>query len=465
MRIIQICDSVAYGDGVGNDILSKAELFSELGYKNAIYGKHIDPRIVAAMPISELKIRPSDIVIHHYAGLTDLVEFIEKQKCTKILMYHNVTPPELVELDMRKGCMKSITQVKALGGIYDHYIGDSEFNVECLKSLGATSSGEVLPIMVEFDKSRVNRRLKTPKSPVRFLFVGRVVGNKRHEDIINIFNYYNQNINQNSQLYLPGSHETSPKYYRKIRKLVENLPSKDKIYLPGKISNKELIELYNGADVYLSMSQHEGFGIPLLEAMSFQIPVFAFDAAAVKETLGDGGILLDTNDPEIVANKINEITSNENYQKEILERQNKQLELFERESIKLKIEQLLLIWKETFIEMMEENILYGCLIDDEDEIEKNELLIKKMEEEQCNYAYRHLHSDKKYIGKLIIFMKKVVRKLLKWYIEPFCFQQTEFNRATTMSMKYILEKLEEIEDKDNTIKVLLEKIRERETLQ
>lgn len=470
MRIVEICTQVTYGDGVGNDILGKAELFRELGYSCEVYAETIDPRLKGQVqPFSRLQIRCDDIVLHHYASYTNLVEVISQFPCVRVLMYHNVTPPELVSPDMRQGCEESLAQVRKMAGKYDYYAGVSGFNLERLCEMGVTAKGDVLPILVEFDRSKVCRAEKKPGDPVNFLFVGRVVHSKMQHEIIEIFNFYFCNFNQNAELYLAGDTGASASYFEALKKQVNGLPSKTHIHFTGKISNEKLVELYNQADVFLSMSRHEGFGIPLLEAMNFQIPVFAYDAAAVKDTLGGAGILLETNNPAQIAGQINEVLCDSEGCRKLLADQTARLADFSRAAVKKNIVQLVEKWSHPQLDTPEGQAIYQRLLTaqitaklqqqaeaaackaslppmpavDIGRDGKIESQLAIMEANRENYAFRHLYSYRKVIGGLIVFCKRVVRKCLKWYLEPVCFQQTEFNNAATEATQQLFHYLHE----------------------
>lgn len=463
MRIIELCASASSGDGVGNDMLTKAKLFRELGYSCEIYANAIDPKLKGIVyPTSQLEVNPDDILLHHYAGYTELVDFVSQLECVKVLVYHNITPPELVSPDMRAGCEQGMRQIVTLAGRYDYFVGVSQYDADDLRKLGVAFHADVMPILVEVDSCKVKRKEKAAGAPVNILFVGRIVPNKKHTEIVDIFEFYYMHYNKNAELYLVGATDASPDYFNELQEKIKTLYSRKCIHITGKVSDSELQDLYNCADIYLSMSQHEGFGIPLLEAMNFQIPVLAYDSSAVKETMGGAGILLESNDSAYVAKQIDSIISDKDKSKLLIEGQNARLKRSSRMKIMEAMDFLVKKWSRPWLSSEEDRKLYkqfiatrnkNCndfnlcseekhlpVIDarDEENLEL-EALIDKMDVISENYAFRHIYSCRKMIGGLIVFCKRAIRKLLKWYIEPICFQQTDFNKAVTSTFRHMVQ--------------------------
>ena len=130
----------------------------------------------------------------------------------------------------------------------------------------------------------------------KLLFVGRISPNKRQDDLIRMLAYYRRCIDPEAILVLVGSHRDQPRYHARLRALAERLGLGGAVRFTGPVSLAQLAAYYRAASVFVSLSEHEGFGVPLLEAMHFGTPVVAFDGAAVAETLGGAGVLLGTRD-------------------------------------------------------------------------------------------------------------------------------------------------------------------------
>jgi glycosyltransferase involved in cell wall biosynthesis len=174
----------------------------------------------------------------------------------------------------------------------------------------------------------------------KVLFVGRLVPNKKFEDIILTFYYLKKSIDPQAHLLLVGSTDQMERYLAYLQALVDRLELSDVIFA-GRVSRKELIAYYDVADVYLSMSEHEGFGAPLLESMYFDLPVLAYDAAAVPETMGNAGILVTHKDHAAIAELISLIAHDDALRARILERQRERWQAFTPEALMLRLQHCL----------------------------------------------------------------------------------------------------------------------------
>jgi glycosyltransferase involved in cell wall biosynthesis len=215
----------------------------------------------------------------------------------KIMIYHNITPYNYF-LDyhriLTRECYKGRLEIRLFVDKVDMALGDSEYNRIELEQLGYQNTG-VLPLLLNLDKfdshgDPVVRRIYD-NGKWTILFVGRVIPNKKFEDVIKVFAFYKKFFNPNSQLILAGDYRGMERYYFALQDLIDRLEIQD-VHLTGHVDFQELISYFQLADVYLSMSEHEGFGVPLLEAFHNRIPVVAYKAGAVEETMNGGGVLL-----------------------------------------------------------------------------------------------------------------------------------------------------------------------------
>lgn len=308
------------GDGIGNAVISQYKMLINLGYKCDIYVINFDEKYKKlTKPIFRLKADKDDLIIDHIGGYSFYAYFVSKQPCRKVLCYHNITPPELVEGSMKKLCQKGLDQISEISGMYDFICGVSDFNLLSLKKLGERREGWVIPIPVNFPYSPEKKTNK--KSEIKFLFVGRYIENKKIEDIIRIFDYYHKIFNCNSTLTIIGNPNVSPEYTKLLEKEKKLSSCPNSINLVGRVSNDCLNKHYQDSDVYLCMSEHEGFCIPIIEAMYNKLIVFAFDSSAISDTMGGAGVLLQTRNPEQVATKIDGILKNSEFADEIREKE------------------------------------------------------------------------------------------------------------------------------------------------
>ena len=344
MEVIQVLDALDYGDGVSNDVIDKSLLIKELGYTTAIYSKYCDDRVAyARKDIKELQTNTDDIIIHHYSGYSNIIDAIRKCNCKKIFVYHNITPPEFLDGEAKKSCEKGLKQLNEIKGFYDYFVGVSDYNVSCLKDMKICKEADVLPIMVDFgDKDTVKKIKKNDIT--KFLFVGRIAQNKKIEDVIDLFDYYYNNIDCNSKLFFIGNDQYFSDYTTMLLDRVKALSSRNNIVFTGKISDELLTKHYQEADVFVCMSEHEGFCIPVLEGMFYKIPVFAYDAGAISFTMGDSGVLIKSKQYDEISKLIYLVLSNKNLKDKILEAQDTNLLRFSKNSVKEKLSELIVKW-------------------------------------------------------------------------------------------------------------------------
>ena len=174
------------------------------------------------------------------------------------------------------------------------------------------------------------------RSKVNILFTGRIAPNKKHEDVIRSFYYYKKYFNQNARLIFVGNYNGFEPYYNRLCKYVSKLHLEDVIFT-GHIKFNEILSYYNVADVFVCMSEHEGFCVPLVEAMEFEVPIVAYDSTAISDTMGNGGILIKEKNAIEVAALINQLCNDEEMRSQIVAEQRERLRIFDYEVIKKKI--------------------------------------------------------------------------------------------------------------------------------
>lgn len=343
MRIIQLLPTLAYGDAVGNDTIALKNVLKNLGYDTQIYAESITPSLLenkTALKINQLpKLKEEDIIIYHLSTGSDLNYKLPEYEGKKIVVYHNITPPEFFRgYDYNLECLTQtgIEGVRFLANKVDYCLAVSEFNKQNLRELGYKVPIDVLPVIIPFDdyKRKPNQdileRYKDGKHNI--IFTGRVAPNKCHQDVITAFACYKKYYDSEARLFLVGSYKETDTYYRKLKKYVELLAVEDVVFT-GHIKFEEILAYYSVADVFVCMSEHEGFCVPLVEAMFFGIPIIAYSCTAVPITLGDGGILIDKKNPIETAALINRLISDNVLCERIRENQKKRLEDFQYEKI------------------------------------------------------------------------------------------------------------------------------------
>lgn len=345
MRIVQILPVLAFGDAVGNDTINLKYALQEAGFDTEIYASVIDERLPekTAKAFDMLpKLEDEDVVIYHLSTGHELNYEIEKLGGRKIIQYHNITPAEYFRnynKNAYMGCTQGIEAAKHLAQIAEYAIADSEYNKSDLQRYGYKCPIDVLPILIPFEDyaKKPNQKIikKYSDGYVNILFTGRVVPNKKQEDIIDAFYYYKKFINPKSRLILVGSYAGIDKYHEQLEAYVKKLELDDVIFT-GQVKFDVILAFYHVADVFLCMSEHEGFCVPLVEAMYFGIPIIARDTSAIAGTLAGSGILLEDNNPIIAAEMINQVMTKKDLKEKVVSNQKKRLSDFDNQKIKTK---------------------------------------------------------------------------------------------------------------------------------
>jgi glycosyltransferase involved in cell wall biosynthesis len=298
------------GDAVGDGARRMRDLLRAMGHESDLYALTIDDDLQGdVLPFADPASRGGDATIFHFALPSVMTEAFAALGTRRILQYHNVTPARFfAPYDARLFRLATLArrELAALVGHVDLALGVSEFNRNELESLGFKSTS-VLPLAVDF--SRVTRPVDCPAIRkaiddefVNFLFVGRIAPNKKIEDVIRLAEHYKRYVDAFYRFIFVGRFDAVPRYYSTIRALVteyEMLP--ERFIFTGPVSDDELAVYYRHAAVYISLSEHEGFCAPLLEAMAAGVPVLAYSAAAVPETLGGAGVQFAPKDLECAA--------------------------------------------------------------------------------------------------------------------------------------------------------------------
>ncbi len=351
MKVVQVIWNLGYGDGVSNCVFSVSEILNELNYSNYIIAFFLDKQIknknVVKKEIYEpIAVDADDILIYHFSHGCPSNYIVENMACKKILVYHNITTPDFfrgVNDDLFRACLWGMHDAAKTVGKYLKAVVMSEFSKSNLLEMGWRAEDiQIIPLIKAHDKEiKINSVLADSYTDdyVNILFTGRIAPNKKIEDIIRIFSYYQKNVNPKSRLFLVGWIQCL-NYYDALVRYVQSLKVQDVVFT-GHVANEDLEAYYAVSDIFLCMSEHEGFCIPLLEAMKRETPVIAYSAAAVPDTLGNAGILVETKDEGEIAEIINRLISDPEYRKKIIQSQNKRVSSLGLEDHKLELKKII----------------------------------------------------------------------------------------------------------------------------
>lgn len=338
MRIVQILPVLAFGDAIGNHTLALADALSRNGYRNCIYAEALDSRVSRKniYEFKEYEQQPGDVVLYHMSTNSELNRRICLYSGTKLMVYHNITPAYFFHgfhEQAEKGCMEAREDLAYMADQMDGCVSDSLYNQRELEELGYQCPMTDIPILIPFHDYE-----KEPDADIirqfgedgytNILFVGRVVPNKKQEDIIEAFYYYQKYYNPNSRLIMVGSFAGIDRYVESLELYADRI-GVENVFFTGQISFAKILAFYRVADVFLCMSEHEGFCVPIVEAMFFKVPIIAYRSTAIGDTMGEGGILLEEKNPLETAGMIHYLVTHPELREKIRANQEECLKRFE----------------------------------------------------------------------------------------------------------------------------------------
>lgn len=338
-RIHQLLAALSYGDAVSNDALAIQAHLRAAGFESDIFAEHTHSRLARrCRRLWEYReVSSADTVcIFHFAIGSGAGRMIHDAPDRLVTRYHNITPPEFFAEHLphlARQCHQGRRELRAFGARTELALGVSEFNRRELEAAGFART-DVLPVPLDLD-----RFASGPRSPAvlrlyadgrtNLLFVGRIIPNKKIEDLLRMFAVYQRSIEPASRLLLVGDHWGYEPYLLRLQELARALALEDVVFT-GQVEDDELRAYYAASAAYVSMSEHEGFCVPLLEAMAFDRPVVAYDAGAVAETLGGAGVLIERKQPEILAELVHRVVADTALRRSVLEGQGRRLEALRR---------------------------------------------------------------------------------------------------------------------------------------
>lgn len=317
-RVHQILATLGYGDAIGNEVLGIHRALRGAGYASEIIVETADPRLEhLTTDYRDIvgHVDADDLLIHHFSLGSRASRTAFALPCRMALIYHNITPPEYflgVHPQLVRQCYHGRRELTAYRNRCDIALGDSEFNRQELDALGFSPT-DVLHVVPDFSHlsgvpdSRVIDAYDDACTNI--LFVGRMIPNKRPDDVVRFFHAYKTHYDPSARLILAGSYGGFERYMVQLRALVAALGVQD-VHILGQVTNEALTALYDVADLFLCASEHEGFCVPLIEAFHKRVPVIAYASTAVPATMDGGGVLYDHKDPGRVAALMHALVAN-----------------------------------------------------------------------------------------------------------------------------------------------------------
>lgn len=324
-RIAILTPSITTGDAVSNDVLGMYEILKGLGHETRIYAEGwtlSEPKVWPVVKIRNFLRSADDLLIYHYSRGWDFgLDLLRTLKCRTAIKYHNVTPPEFFEKfnqDLVVMCREGRAQLSSIAEAdCDLYMSASAYNErELLEGGVARERSFVVPPFHHIDRlndlepePQVLRSYKDGLTNI--LMVGRVSPNKGHPLLIEAFAAYNRDYNPRSRLLIVGKPETRLNVYNQLlREMVNYFKLQESVVFTGEVTDGELKAYYRVADVFMMTSEHEGFCVPLVEAMSMSVPIVAYGSSAIPLTVDGVGLVWEERDPYLLAESVNSIIKN-----------------------------------------------------------------------------------------------------------------------------------------------------------
>ena len=337
------------GDAIGDSARRARAILRGLGHDSEIFGLTVDDDLRGdVLPFADPRARLGDLTLFHYVLPSPMTEAVTRLDGARVVYYHNITPARFFapyDPSLFRLATLGRRELATLVGRVDLALGVSEFNRGELEAIGFNPTG-VLPLAID-----LGRLLNAPRRPAldkilydgqtNFLFVGRIAPNKKVEDIIRLAEHYKRHVDAYYRFIFVGRDEVVPRYSAMLRALIAEfgmLP--ERFIFTGPVPDAELAAYYRAASVYISMSEHEGFCVPLVEAMAMDVPVLAYASTAIPDTLGGAGVLFAPKDFEYVAELMNVLAFDDDVRQKIIEGQRRRLVEFGDDRIEAELKRL-----------------------------------------------------------------------------------------------------------------------------
>jgi L-malate glycosyltransferase len=329
----QVIDNVLSGDAVSDHALLMRDWLRELGFDSNVY-------VVSSGAGLEHEVRqftpgmfsPDDLVVYHHSIGSKTIDHLIDRGVSLILIYQNITPPDFFQLNnpaMARQMIEGREQLLRMRPNVVLALGASAYSQDELIEAGFENTG-VLPLVFKEEAYHVldekNQLRSENIDGPSLLFVGRVAPNKRHEDLVKLL-YFLRRISPKARLMFVGSRREK-NYANWLNQFIKQYGLTDAVTFIGHVNLDEIAGFYRSADLFVSMSEHEGFCKPLIESMYFELPIMAYSSTAVPSTLGGAGVLFNDKDFEALAEMADILIRDQRIRRRIIARQSERLQDF-----------------------------------------------------------------------------------------------------------------------------------------
>ncbi len=337
MVINQWLPAAHRGDAVGDSARRVRDLLRARGHVSQIYALTVDDDLTGEIePFENPAARRGDVTILHFAIGSPMSEALAALPRGRVIQYHNITPAHFFA-SYDAGTAAIVTrgreELAGLAGRVDLALGDSEYNRRELDTLGFVDTG-VFPIAVN-----TARLTQAPPRPAlervlqdgltNILFVGRIAPNKKIEDLVRLAEHYKRYVDAFHRFIFVGREDACPRYYAMVRALMAQYRmTSERFWFVGSVPDADLAAFYRNASAYVSLSEHEGFCVPLVEAMATDVPILAYESTAVPETLGGAGVTFSPKDLEYASELLGLLVYDDDLREAVIAGQRRRLEDF-----------------------------------------------------------------------------------------------------------------------------------------
>jgi glycosyltransferase involved in cell wall biosynthesis len=328
-------EALDIGDGVSDIVRSNAELLAGLGQPGHILALHAEPAVQHLVrPLHEGL--SGAALIFHFWGPHGATWLLDAARGPKAAYFHNITPPAYFshDSDLRTSLQRGVQQLEACADRFDLVMAPSRFDISDFMSYTTSARPSIVvpPVVERRELRRQPYDIELVEAiqarrTTNIVFVGRMAPNKCQHLLVDLFDRYWTEINSNARLFLVGS-TSDHGYTGLVRRRVERSAARDHVIITGHVPQVQLMSYFRAATVYVSRSEHEGFGIPLAQAMAFDTPVVALARAGIAETLGESGVLVDEWDDDRVVDLIDALAFDDELRRRVVDGQHSNLERF-----------------------------------------------------------------------------------------------------------------------------------------
>ncbi len=336
--IHQLVSGFANGDAISNEAAALQRIFRSWGRASDIFSETrcvLPEHRKTVRDIAECRAAcaPEDIAILHFSIGSPVNDVFASLACRKAMIYHNITPARYFNLVNRQTAYRleqGRRQLRAMAQLAAVNLAESGFNADELREMGCPDV-RMLPLAVDFQRMDVppDRGImrRFGNGLVNVLFVGRCVPNKRIEDALKAFDIFQSSVEPRSRFIHVGSFAGAERYYCMLTGMAREA-AMERVHFAGAVPQSHLNAFYRCADIFLCMSEHEGFCIPVLESFHHGLPVMAYAAGAVPETMGGAGILFREKNYPALAEMMGLLTRDRVFRDAVLQGQRERLERY-----------------------------------------------------------------------------------------------------------------------------------------